>query len=369
MKVSPTSKNSIALLALTSLLTYGIGFVAFANRAEAGLSNIKDILSTSEPGTVAVNTISFSNTTAITSGQTIKITFDPTTDRFDGVQNLAASDVEFTGAALVASCTGGPNEVTMTTSNTAGNESAIFTVCSGQTVAAGNKSIVFSNKISNPTTTGSYIIRIGGTMADSGDTRVAIIEGVNVRAGVNTNFEFTILPVATGTIINGVSTTIASTANSLGFGTLPIGAPVTIGQELHVVSNSMYGFTVAVKEDQNLTSSSGGDIDLFKDGSNLAVPAAWAGPTNNVNDENTFGHMGLTSNDSDLNSGEFNGSKFAGNFQASSSRVIFSHSGPADGAYQDKGKASVAYRIQIGPMQEAGSDYTNNLTYIATPTF
>jgi hypothetical protein len=82
--------------------------------------------------------------------------------------------------------------------------------------------------------------------------------------------------------------------------------------------------------------------------------------------------MGLTSDDADLNSGEFGTSTplFAGNIQASTTpRQVFSHTGPSDGTTQNKGLIKVAYRIQIASLQEAGNDYTNVLTYIATPTF
>ena len=47
---------------------------------------------------------------------------------------------------------------------------------------------------------------------------------------------------------------------------------------------------------------------------------------------------------------------------------VMYHGGPADGSMQDKGSVEVAYRIQITALQEAG-DYTNTLTYVATPTY
>lgn len=43
--------------------------------------------------------------------------------------------------------------------------------------------------------------------------------------------------------------------------------------------------------------------------------------------------------------------------------------GPADGSTAHQGRTRVGYKIQIGSLQEAGTDYTNTLTYVATPTF
>jgi hypothetical protein len=55
---------------------------------------------------------------------------------------------------------------------------------------------------------------------------------------------------------------------------------------------------------------------------------------------------------------------------ASTSPVeVFKHNGPADGTTQDIGKARVGYKVEISALQEAGSDYTATLTYVATPVF
>lgn len=373
MKSTPLSKISIQSLALILVvaLTTGVLTMRFtSNRAFAYLDNVKDLLSASAPGSVATHTISYIDPSVIDQNETIKITFDPETDLFDGIADLTTGDVQFSGATLVPGCGGGPDEITLSTSTGAGDESVIFTVCPGDAIASGTKNIVLGGgKITNPTSTGSYVVRIHGTQPNNGDTRVAIIDDVTVTASVDTNFTFSISPVASGTDINGATTTFDSATTSMNFGTLTVGTPVTLGQELRVITNAKNGFAIRVREDQNLTNTSGDDIDLFSNGSATSTPSPWTGPANNVDDENTFGHFGVTSNDSDLNGGEFAGGLFAGNFQATSSRVVFSHTGPADGSTPDKGLASVAFRIQIGVLQQPGTDYTNTLTYIATPSF
>jgi hypothetical protein len=364
----------LSLALVISLFAWTAGFGLSIRYASAeGLTLLSDTLSDSDLGVVATHTIQYTNATATIAGQTIRITFDPTTDLFDGVGSLVTADISFTGATIVAACGGGGDEVTLTTSTAAGDESAIFTVCAGDTVASGTKTVVFNNKIANPTSTNSYIIRVKAGNQDLTDTRVAIIDDVVVTAAVETSFVFTISGLATSTALtNGATTTKGSTATTLAFGTLPLNSPVTMGQQLTVATNAANGFIVTVEEDQNLLSSTGADIDLFANANATTTPSAWASPLNVLDDENTYGHMGLTSDDSDLNSAEFGTSTplFAGNIQASTTpRQVFSHTGPSDGTTQDKGMIKVAYRIQIASLQEAGNDYTNVLTYIATPTF
>jgi hypothetical protein len=125
---------------------------------------------------------------------------------------------------------------------------------------------------------------------------------------------------------------------------------------------------VTVFQDQNLTSATGADIDQFIDGAGTATPAAWQAPANTLGSENTYGHFGITSEDSSLTAGdEFGSALYAGNI--STARQVFYHNGPADGSTAHQGRTRIGYKIQIGSLQEAGTDYSNTLTYVATPTF
>jgi hypothetical protein len=155
----------------------------------------------------------------------------------------------------------------------------------------------------------------------------------------------------------------------MNFGTLAPGAPAVMAQRLNVVSNAVGGFTVTVQANQNLLSGTGADIDTFKDGASTAVPTAWTAPLNTLGTEATYGHFGVTSEDASLSAGdEFGSALFAGNLVASP-REVFYHTGSADGIANDVGSTSVAYKVEIGSLQEAGNDYTATLTYVATPTF
>jgi hypothetical protein len=208
-------------------------------------------------------------------------------------------------------------------------------------------------------------------MADSGALRVATIDDVVVSAAVSTTFQFTIQGVALGQSVNGSATTTATTtsATAINFGVLQPNVSKTNAQDLLVTTNARNGFVVTLIQDQNLTSASGADIDTFKNGSSTANPESWKTPENQLGYEQSYGHMGFTSEDSDLNTNEFGTDLWAGNLSSTSPRQVFSHTGPADGQTPDIGRTRVGFQVQVQGLQEAGNDYTNSLTYVATPTF
>jgi hypothetical protein len=340
------------------------------------VTNLKDTLGNSNLSTSSAHTITFTTTNAITAGETLKIGFDPTTDAFSLDSTISAANLTVYGATLVANagaCSGAASEMYPSTDAVAPDKNITFTVCSGDTVAAGGMTIITATSVmANPATAGSYVISVGGTMKDFGYTRVAIIDDVTVTAAVDTTLDFTVAGLGTATTVNSETLTVTTTATSIPFGTLQIGVAKTAGQVLRVSTNARNGFSVKVQEDHNLLSQTGADIDLFTNGATTFSPIAWANPANILNQENTYGHIGLTSDDATLTLGdEFNaggaGNRWSGSF--ASPREIFMNPGPSDGTTWGAGTAKVAYKIQIGTLQEAASDYTNNLMYICTPTF
>src|SRR3989344_3580211 len=260
----------IASILLWTVGFYGGGFWAGA----ASFISVKDTPSNSAPSETATHTIVYTSNAAVTSTLTIRITFDPTGDAFSGINGVSTSDVSFAGATLVGACGAGGDEVTLSTSTGAGAESVIFTVCAGDQVASGTKTITIGgNKITNPSGVGSYIIRIAGTQPDSADTRIALVDHITMTASVDTSFTFTITPTTTGTINGEATTLIASTTTTtIPFGTLSPGVPKAAGHILSVATNARNGFAVTLRQDQNLLSSTGADIDLFADGASTSAP-------------------------------------------------------------------------------------------------
>ncbi len=372
--MSTFEKVSLALIA--AILLWATGLPLLLQKAEAAaLTSISDTLSTSDISALAKHTIAFTNATSTSAGQTIKIQLDPTGSLFSQSFSPATTtldDITTTGMDIVDVCSGNPSEVTVVGNyNNGTDENLTFTVCANDTVPAGTITVTVGSSTglwTNPGTAGSYEINIGGTQDNSGETRVYVLSSVTMTAAVNSSFSFTVTGLSTTTALtNYATTTKTSTSTAIPFGELASGTPQVIGQQLSVSTNARNGFVVTVQENQNLLSSTGADIDLFIEGATTSSPVQWVAPTPTLDQEHSYGHIGVTSDDSDLNSGEFLGTKYAGNFNTA--RAVFSHTGPADGTTQDKGMAKVAFKIEITDLQEAGSDYTNVLTYVATPTF
>jgi hypothetical protein len=325
----------------------------------ANLTNISNTLTDSGPGALSGHDIEFTIPTAssLANTQEVSITFPA---GFTGVSSLVVGNVTVTVDEIA---------------DTATNFDSTGQVVSfdGIDAAAGQvvRIVIAPGVVTNPTT-GSYefLVELDNGV-DSGRARVAIVEYVVVTAVVETTFSFVVTGLATSTSVNGETTTGATTPTTIPFGVLAANTPYSLGQQLSVLTNAANGFVVTVQQDGNLQSSTGADIDGFFDGTYENTPTAWAPPTNGLLLENEWGHWGITSNDSTLNSNEFNVGSGGDRWVAASTtpRAIFAHNGPSDGTTQDVGLAQVAYKVEISPLQEAGDDYTTTLMYIATPTF
>lgn len=359
----------VAMLVAAAILVTSVGFYSTANAAN--LTLVSNTLSDSDVSALSNHTVRFTLATSsagVSGGQTMVLTF-PGGFTLGSVA-LADIDLSKNGADQTLAGAAGLNQwgVTVGASTitfTSGTGSAVGTATDAFIIRVGTNATGGTNRVTNPTA-GSYefIVTAG---ADTGRTRVAILDNVDVTAIVNTSFTFVVAGLATSTSVNGTTTTGSTTATAIPFGVLTAGQPKVMAQNLSVTTNARNGFVVTVEQDQNLLSSTGADIDGFIDGAYTNTPAAWVAPTNNIGNENTWGHWGLTSEDADLNSDEFGSALFVA--ASTTPRRIFSHTGPSNGVDANIGSTNIGYAIQISPLQEAGDDYSTILTYIATPTF
>ncbi len=365
------SQRVVATLVACAVVLTSIGIYNVAQAAN--LTGVSDLLSESAPTLASNHTIAFTipagSPGVLASGGTFTITFPAGFTMGSVVVGDIDLRIAGTDQTLVAGAAGAGNW-----GYTRSGQVMTFTAGSGVSAAATN-AIEFqigthanfgpagANTIANPAV-GSYELVITAGTADSGRTRVAIVNSVNVTAIVDTTFTFTITGTATSTLVDAESTTGSTSPTLIAFGRLVAGTPKLMAQRLNVTTNARNGFNVTIETDGNLDSSNGADIDSFNIGSDVATPTAWASPVSNITLENTWGHWGLTTMD---NVGLFD----AGEYIAASTtpRAIFAHTGPADGTTNDVGSTTVAYKVQITPLQEAAQDYNAVLTYIATPTF
>jgi hypothetical protein len=370
------SYKAIAMLVAVALFMWMIGAQFVGKTAQAAnVTQFSDLLSESAPSTASNHTITFTTPNGMTIGQNFTVTFESPFDT-SLIDTVADVDLRVGGVdqTLAGAAGAGTWGVTGFTTDT-----LTFTTPTDGGVASSTQIIIEigthatfgatgDDQIVNPSATSSYTIDIDGTMQDSGQTQVAIVENVLVTAAVETTFEFTVSGLPSGVAVNGSPTTTSTTTTStlLPFGTLVANVSKTLAQRLNVLTNARNGFVVTVEQSQDLQSSTGAVIDSFTNGTYVNTPTAWTGPSNSISDNRTWGHWGLTSEDN-LNTDEFGTNLWVA--ASTTPRQIFQHASSSDGVTANIGSTTVGYQVQITALQEAGNDYNTTLTYIATPTF
>ncbi len=344
----------------------------------ANVISFSNTLSDSAPLASANHTITFVTPSGVASGTQIVITFAP---EFDGIDSLDEDDVDLvvngsdvdlsdsaSGATWGVLASGSDIEITSDTGEIPANATVTIRIGTNASYQASG-----ANQIVNPDTPGSYTISVVAGSEDTGTTMVAIVPTVLVTAQVETIFNFTVDGVASGLDVNGVTTTVTSSSTAIAFGVLEVNTPAVGAHDLQVSTNAANGFVVTVQTDQQLTSNSA-VIDGFVDGSYVTTPTIWQSPGEDINDDRTWGHWGITTDD-DTITPSYNdpfdvggaGERFV---SASTTPVeVFRHSGPAAGSDQGVGLTRVGYQVEITALQEAADDYTATLTYVATPIF
>jgi hypothetical protein len=368
--------QAVAMSVVVALLLWSTGLPTIFRFAEAAsITNASDTLETSEPGVGSNHTIEFTTPSGLAIGEQITITFPIGVNEFV-LGGLVENDVDIvvngSSSSTANSAGAGVWGVSTTTSTVVFTTPTNMGVASGTPIEIriGTNAVDFgtgATKIINPTAIASYGITIGGTMQDSGEVRVAIVDDVDVSASVNTSLTFTVNGVASGQTVNGSPTTTASgtAATTLPFGTLNSnGTTKILAHDLTVTTNATNGYTVTVEQEGNLASETGATIDGFIDGNYTQTPTAWTAPSAVISNTNTYGHWGLTSNDTSIpaRSGQFGSDQWVSG--STTPIAISGHTGPVLAT-----TTRVGYQIQISPLQEAASDYSTQLRYIVTPTF
>jgi hypothetical protein len=366
--------QAVAMTVGLSVLLWSIGVPTFFLKVEAAsITSASDTLTVSAPSTASNHTISFSTPNGMIPNGTLTLTFD---GNFTNMGSLVEDDVDLVvgGVSTTTAGSAGPGTwgvgfggsvITLTAPSDGGIGSSTQV-----TIRIGNNAVDFgtgSNQIVNPVSTTSFPIDIGGSMQDSGQVRVAIVDQVQVSASVNTSLTFTVSGVGSGQVVNGSGTTTvaASTYNTLPFGLLPIDTSVTLAHDLLVTTNASNGYTVTVEQSQEFQSSVGDTIDSFIDGAYTASPAPWIGPAATVASPNTYGHWGLTSEDPVIPART--GDDFASDEWIAASTTPIAIMGHDDPVLATTTR--IGYQVQISGLQEASTEYSTQLRYIATPTY
>ena len=384
LKKPITLSIAITLIVWTAAVGFWIHPVEGAN-----LTSISDTLSDSDLNVASNHTIKFTSPTGVSAGEIIDYHFPTAVTEFSSssIQALGIEDFDFvigssemTVTSTFGGCAGA-SIVGVTTTISAASSTVRVEICTSNSVGASasttleigtnaTASSTGNSQITNPTSAASYEILIAGSQTDTGKLRVAIIDDVTVTATVSTSFTFTIAGINSSTACVGDTTDITSTATTIPFGTLTANTSSTACQKLTVSTNASNGFIVTVQADSAFVSGSGDDIDFFRNGDAIENPVSWTAPSSTAGSEATYGHWGVTTSDGDLatdtgsSTDSFGQYNYSGSFTSSSPRNIMGSTGPVNASTTD-----VGFTVEIGSLQEAGSDYTATLTYIATPTF
>ncbi len=359
----------IATIVGLAIILWSLGLPSIRFAEAVNLTDVKDTLSDSAPGQPSNHSIQFVSPTGVANTEDIVIDF---TDF--GLSYIGEEDIDL---VVNGSNVTNANWSVATTSNT-----VTISIDTGSIAADATTTVLIglhatnegspNSRISNPAAEGSYPIGITAGTQDEGEARVVILTPVTITATVNTIFEFEVDGVNAGGTVNGETITGVTGSTSIPFGILEAGAPnaTTSAQLLTVRTNAANGYVVTVEVDQPLQSTTGAIIDGFDDGSNTNTPTTWNSPAGTLGLTNTYGHWGITSDDSDIDSrgvDQFGASEFIA--ASTTPREIMQHDGPVNGAGVGQGTTTVGFKVEITALQEAASDYSTTLTYIATPTF
>lgn len=366
--------QAIAMIATFAVLLWSLGLPSLRFADAANLTTVSDTLSDSSKNASSTHTVAFTSPTGVSTNEYATVTMPA---GFLGVDTITASDITMTivgdGAQTIgADCTA--TDIGFTTSG----QDLVFELCAfGSTAIAANGTTTIvigsdsGNRITNPSPSQeslSYEINIAAGASDTGATRVVILDTVTVTASVDTIFNFAVSGTAAGTAMGGETSSGETTTTTIPFGTLSNGNATTAAQLLTVNTNAANGYSVTVQIDGPLESSTGATIDGFANGAANDTPAIWSAPSGTLGSPNTYGHWGVTSDDTSASrNNEFTTGNYIG--VTTTPRVVMGNTGPAAGEGVGVGTTTVGYKIEISALQEAGDDYSTTLTYVATPTF
>jgi hypothetical protein len=163
--------------------------------------------------------------------------------------------------------------------------------------------------------------------------------------------------VSSGTTIGDITTDVATTPTSIGFGSLTFNNSFEAAQQLSVSTNATEGYQLLVYVGQQLTNTNGEIIPPVS-ATNL-TPASWSSACSTAE----TGCFGYHTTDGTLanGSGRFAPDDSYAALETTAREVMHSSVPTSDTEY-------IVYRILVSELQSAG-DYTTSISYLSIPVF
>lgn len=354
----------------------------------AALSSVSDVLEESRPSTDANHTIMFVSPTGVESStDTIILKFDDAGDAFD-LTDVAFGDIDLaedddgacdgtwtdkTLAATAAAATWGVNintgtdEITFTapTDAASGEIDAGFCV----QIQIGDNAASGTNLITNPASASAYIVDFSGTFGDTGAALVAVVDTITASVTVDETLSFGVAAVTSAACdFHGGTGDVTTTATTIPFGTATGDTFIDGCQDLTVSTNASAGYSVTAQASALLTS--GGDTiaegtcDATCTDSSFGL---WQTPANNGFAYCLTDIVGAPSGQAAAECQDAAGVTTFKTF-----RLLDASETPSEIMSETTGvtadQINIGFRLSVSAGQAAGA-YTNNIIYVATPTY
>ncbi len=365
MKKTKQKRILVGLVAIAMLASYFFLPPVREVGAIDAIYDAQDLLTDSDLGVVATSTITFTTASSTEVGDYWRVVFP----------------AQFSFASANFSCAYGDTDFDASSTD----QTLDCTRSGGGILAAASTTQIVIGKHINPIAENEYKIYLyhfnsSDVLKEQVELMVAIVNDVLMTAHVGATLTFTVAGVNANatTTGSGEHCDATTTATTLDFGTLNAGASTTLCHQLDVSTNASNGYVVTVEQDGEMRNSAADNINSFIDsptGTGSSTDAyVWQTPVGTLDNDDTYGHMGLHSDDEDLDtlSGGldfWDGAtiKYAG-LTGTDPMLVLAHDGPTPLNNQNTGQAYVAYTAEITALQQAG-DYKSILTYICTPTY
>ena len=175
---------------------------------------------------------------------------------------------------------------------------------------------------------------------------------------------FNIEGVSSGTIHNGVTTSITSTGTSLPFGLLKTGTPVYIANKLTITTNAPHGYTVTAYLQSPISGVyTTGSISPFGAlNATWSTPQSWSSPSGTAANTNS-GWFGANTTDTRVSGWSSGTSGKFGPISGSAHTVAYSSGPDRTGSV-----VYITYGLEVNSVQPADA-YSGKILYDVQPTY